>query len=319
VSGLPHSAGERGQRILARRHLTRLARRPETAANVCVIYGNCQAEPLRRLLASAPEFPYGTISLPAVHQMSAADAESLRRILPYVAVLVTQPVRDGYRDLALGSDEMSALVSGRVIRVVQLYYQGLFPFQAYVRSERYSAPRTEYDDLRFLYCAARGYSAERASGWLSEYEPPLDAVRELAAASYAELERREREHSVDVRCASRMVDRDVHAHGFFTINHPALTLLNHLAAGVADQLGVRYEPQISSELLGRVRTPLEPAVCTALKLDATAARDWWLKGRRMPRERLLGIHLRAYAARPEVLRAGVEQHADRMAFLGLAV
>ena len=51
------------------------------------------------------------------------------------SVLLSQPIRSGYRDLPLGTDDVAAMMpaGGRVLRWPVVRYSGLEPFSAIVR------------------------------------------------------------------------------------------------------------------------------------------------------------------------------------------
>ncbi|WIM73517.1 WcbI family polysaccharide biosynthesis putative acetyltransferase [Corynebacterium suedekumii] len=59
----------------------------------------------------------------------------LTPVLAHTDVLVTQPIRDSYRDLPLGTAELAALLpdGARTIIYPVLRYDGLFPYQAIIR------------------------------------------------------------------------------------------------------------------------------------------------------------------------------------------
>jgi hypothetical protein len=312
---LARKAKGKVDRKMAERRFDALARDPARAGRTAVVYGNCQAEALRLMLDASAGFPYETFPLPAVHEITAEQAGQLRRILPRVAVFIAHPVRPGFRELGLGADEMASLVSGTVVRVVPLYYQGLFPFQANVRHAGYTPPLTEYDDLRFLHCAAQGWDLDRSATWVDSFEPDPAALRELAAESHAELQRRERDERLDVTASDVLAAQP---HGFHTVNHPSNALLSHVVAGIHRHLGL--QPSTAAprdEMLGQVRTPVEPAVVGALGLDVNASVDWTIRGERVARRELLARHLAAFRAAPAAVAAGLEQHGERMARLGL--
>ncbi len=301
----------------ARTMLRRLSDNPKDAQGLLLVYGNCNAEPTRALLSSVPGFPYRTLMLPPVYDITAEDTRQLRAILPYVAVFVTQPISESYRGMGLGSDSMAGLVAGRVIRMASARYEGCFPFMAYVRHEGYSAPVTTYDDLRFLACGFKGWTPDEALRWLSEYVPPSAAVREIAAASAAELQRRDDDFNLDVGGSDLLQDAHVRSQGFYTINHPSRTFLDPFVGRIAKLLGVEYSPTARGEPLGQIRAPIEASTYCALGLSGTPTHDWTMYGHRVTTQRLLRMHLATYAARPEVVRAGIEQHGERMAQLRL--
>ena len=74
---------------------------PRDERPLLVVHGNCQAEALRVLLAGDAS-PVRTVRVPPVHELTSEDLPHLDRLLAEVDVLVSQPVRDGYRDLPVG-------------------------------------------------------------------------------------------------------------------------------------------------------------------------------------------------------------------------
>jgi hypothetical protein len=318
LSEMRQEALERRKLRRARMTLKRLSENPKQAQGLCLFYGNCKAEPARVLLSSTPGFPFKTLALPPVYDMTAEDAQQLRRILPHVAALVTHPVNEDYRGgMGLGSDTMAGLVTGQVIRMASVRYQGCFPFLVYIRHAGHAAPVTVYDDLRFLACASKGWAPDEALSWMREYVPPSVALREIGTASIAELKRREDEYGVDVGASDLLADPDVRSRGFFTFNHPTRVLLDPFTGRIAKALGVDYAPAGRGEPLGEIRPPIEASTYSALGLVGTPVSDWRIYGHRVTTERLLRMHLAAYAARPEVVRSGIKQHGELMARLEL--
>jgi hypothetical protein len=285
---------------------------------LCVVYGNCQAPALRAMLASSPSLSseYAFAPIPPCNELTARDAGRLRRLLGRARLFVAQPVREGYRGLGLGMEELAANLPAGAESVSWpiLYYRGLFPFQVYVSEyQDQPMPVTTYHDLRFLHCASQGFGLERAAVWLRGYEAPRKALRAVAAESIAELERRERELGV------RASDRAARPGALHTINHPANELLAAVAERVQAVLGTPADaPLQAEELLGELRTPLEPPVVEALGLDATPATTWTANGRPYGLEELLAAHLEAYTAAPELVSAGIAQHAVAISDLGMA-
>jgi hypothetical protein len=124
---------------------------------------------------------------------------------------------------------------------------------------------------------------------------------------------------VDVSASHRINDPEVHARGFFTVDHPATVLLDYVAKGVSRHLGYEYSVDPIGEMLGIVRTPLEPSVCAALQLDVQPTCDWRVDRTIYSQNQMLRAHLEYYSARPEIVRKGLTQHAVHMARLDLDV
>src|SRR5580658_5883741 len=117
----------------------RLPRRrvPHDELPVCVVYGNCQADAIRTLLDRSPAFRmrFRTLRIPGVHKITTDTVDLVRMAVSSASLIVSHPVRDGYHGYPVGSEEILTYASPdcRRVTVPALYYDGLFPFQVYVR------------------------------------------------------------------------------------------------------------------------------------------------------------------------------------------
>jgi hypothetical protein len=279
---------------------------PRDGRPLLVVHGNCQAESLRVLL-DGDASPVRTVRVPPVHELTTEDLPHLDRLLAEIDVLVSQPVRDGYRGLPLGTAEVLARAGRRPRSVVVpiVRWAALHPFQVIVRTPAGDPPLVPYSDLRTLTLAA-GRPA------LPEM-PSADAVRAVRALSVRELLAREQRHgSVGV------VDL-LHAAGAaaaHTVNHPGNGVLAGVARRVLDAAGSPAEPTDPGRtLLDSVHTPVLPEVLAALGLTGGARDDWLVEGRRIPDAVVREAQLRWYADHPGVAEAGLERHAEAAAVL----
>jgi hypothetical protein len=293
-----------------------------TELPLCLVYGSCQADAIRALLEASPAFrtAYRTEHIPAVQEVTDSTLPELRQAVSRASLMVSQNVRDGYHGLPVGSDEMFELApSGcRRVSIPSLYYEGLFPFQVYVRDGRRvaDAPWSVYHDLRFLYCAGKGWSDSAALRWFRTFDPAPDAVRAIADQAQAVL--RAHEVRLDVKVAERLVASDMHGRSFFTVNHPTNAALLEVVAGVHDALQIPYaRPEIGGELLGFLRTPLEPSTIDALELEMSP-RAWVINGHPYSLEDLLVLHLAWYRDHAELVTPALSEYETRMRTLGLA-
>jgi hypothetical protein len=304
------------------------ARRRDDARPLCLVYGNCQAEPVRALLAGSPEFAdsYEAVRLPAVHEIRASNLPRFGRLVRAASVIAAQPIKDGYRGLGLGTKEVLALAPSncKVIRFQALHYDAHYPFQFNLRDEDLrdvAAPLTAYHDLRVLCAAAKGLSVEAAARWISEYRPPEAALR--AAAEQAEALIRDRDRTTDISIAESIVAPPrTHGPSFLTVNHPTRLVLQRTASAIERMLGVDATIDAGGapsapEPLGRYRTPLEHAVVDALGLPWEPTTGWIVKGRRVSTADVARRHLRWYRRRPDYVKAGLGAHAERIAAFGL--
>jgi hypothetical protein len=277
---------------------------------VAIVWGNCQAESMRVLLAGSPSWPLPTVRVPPVHELVREDLTSLAALLPHVALLVTQPVRPGYRGLPIGTDEIVASLppGARVVRWPVFRYVGLQPYAAIVRhpvDPAIDPPVVPYHDLRTLARAAG-----RPQG------PPAGAaaLRAVAHASLSELRRREGGTDVSV---SDIVN-SAGARAAHTLNHPGNPVLIALARRVQTFLGLPSDAEDPGrELLGGIQSPLEPGVVAALGLDVAPRPAWTVHGRIVEPGEIEDAQRRWYADNPGVVEGGMRRHADRIAVLGL--
>lgn len=290
---------------------------------LCLVFGNCQADPLRLMLATSPAFRSRFRSVPVspVHLITDEELKTLQNdLLPRTSLLIIQNIRPGYRGRPLGTREIVELVPEdcTVLTWVSLFYQGLFPFQVVIQKEEIAtdkefAPLTLTQDLRFLYCAKKGWSTATASAWLAEYVPPTDVVRQVASDSAVQLA--QREEGLDIQVADQVTGTSVQ--GFFMMSHPTNYTLSEVSRRIHEALDLPFVTSDVDELLSQFRTPVEPAIVEALGLDFPSDTNWLIFGEQYSIEELMSIHLDWYRQKPFIVRLGLEQYRERAALLGL--
>ncbi|MET0589901.1 MAG: WcbI family polysaccharide biosynthesis putative acetyltransferase [Naasia sp.] len=273
---------------------------------VTLVVGNCQAESLRIMLDAGD---LRTVRLPAVHELTAADMPFLARWIERADILISQPVRDDYHALPVGTDQLASRLrsGGRVVRVPVIRFAGLYPAHAIIRPPRdagMTPPLVEYHDLRLLVEAAG-----------REPLPALDAerVRAIAELSLGELTRRERAHDA-------LVLSDVFRSPSFelmrTLNHPGNPVWSVAASRVRQRLGLAEAPvDPGRPLLDSIHAPRERAVIEAWGLDDEPVEDWRVGGAVVTADQVRDAHLRWYHDNPDVVVAGLARHADTLRVL----
>ena len=281
---------------------------------VALVVGNCQAESLRIALDGGG---LRTVRTPAVHELVTADLPHLDRWLARASLLVSQPVRDDYHDLPLGSRQLAARLGpgARAVAVPVIRFAGLYPTSAIVRpplDPSLVPPVVEYHDLVVLAeAAARRDGTTRPLPRLD-----VDAVRAVAVLSLHELRRREEAH--DAVVVSDLFDDPSFAQ-MRTLNHPGNPIWTALASRVRDRLGLpEHVVDPGRPLLDSVHAPRLQAVVDAFDLDDAPTDHWVVGGTPVPGEEVREAHLRWYEREPAVVDAGLARHADSLALLGLA-
>lgn len=307
---------------------SRMPVRHRQRAPIVLVYGNCQAEALRRILAAHPAFArhHHLLRVPAVHETSPRELRLLEQLLPRVDVLLAQPVTDDYRGMALGTDQLRARLrpDATVIRWPVAYFEGLFPYQVYVYRDgepvATPAPISDYHDLRLLHAARHGWDAARATGWLTHWQADAAWVRRRAEASLDEL--RTREASFEATLSPLLAGRLTT--GFHTINHPVNELVTALARQVLERLGVE-QPELvlnaTQTYLDHLKAPREPSVVAALggHPDPAEPQTWRTRDGEFSIAQVVEAHLALYATDPDLLRAGLAKHEARLADFAAAV
>lgn len=281
---------------------------------ILTVVGNCQAESTRKLLMSTGHFEGERIT--PVHELESDDMGWFGELISRTDVLVTQPIRDDYRGLPVGTRQLRELLprGARHVVVPVLRFDGLMPYQAIIRNPADTSenpPVVPYHDLRILAAAARGLDAP------AQVAPPPEALRRAAAMSVAHMRVREQAHA-----AVTVSDYLETAPVWHTVNHPDNATLVHLASQALAELGMGGEPQAPDyEMLGGLDAPVDADAADALGVapHAIAGRDGW-------RDRVAGgidadeittAQLAYYRERPALVEHGLERHAERIANLGL--
>ncbi|MDZ7932034.1 WcbI family polysaccharide biosynthesis putative acetyltransferase [Rhodococcus sp. NPDC076796] len=282
-----------------------------------LVWGNCQAEALRILLDSDPDMPLRTVRIPPVHELESSDLPHVDRLVRQASVLLTQPVRAGYRSLPLGVPDLAEALApdATVVRWPVLRYAGLHPFQVIVRhpSDPAAVPNmVPYHDLRTILAAHRGLGSD--ADW--DVTVSEDGLRRAAEESLDELRRRERR---DTDIVASDLFRDAGSNATHTINHATNPVLGALAQRILDHLDTGSTVRDPGrELLGGVRAPVEERVLKALGLQGDPRPNWSVDGAELSPDSVHRAHLQWYADHPEFVGAALERHAELIRALGLA-
>lgn len=276
--------------------------------SLLVVVGNCQAESTRKLLMSTGHFSGERIA--PVHELEAPDMGWFLDLVARADVLVTQPIRDGYRGLPVGTGQLRALLrrGARHVVVPVLRFDGLMPYQAIIRDPdepSLNPPVVPYHDLRTL-CLAAGAAPAPA--------PSRDALRRAASMSVEQIRVRERAHGTVV--VSDYLERSPVWH---TVNHPDNATLTAMAARVLQALGLPGEPVPPDyEMLGGLDAPVDPAAAAALGVDVAGRGEWRdRKAGPIDAAEIAAAQLEFYRQRPALVAHGLARHAERIANLGL--
>ena len=274
-----------------------------------VVHGNCQAEAVRVLMTSSPDAACVGIRVPPVHELSADEVPFLERLLRRTAVLVAQPIADGYRNLPLGTAQVAAVAhDARTVIFPVFRYQGLFPFQAvFHHPEAGDPPVVPYHDLRTLLTA----SGQRHL----LPEPGPGQVQALSEWSIGQLRRRE--VAAGAVPVSDLIGSAGHR-AANVINHPGNPVLVGLARRLQEALGWPVDAaDPGRELLDSIHAPRRGDVLDALGYDSGEATEGWVvNGEPVSDGSIVAAQLDWYAARPQVVAEALDRCAEQLQLLG---
>ncbi|WP_439029096.1 WcbI family polysaccharide biosynthesis putative acetyltransferase [Gordonia terrae] len=280
-----------------------------------VVWGNCQAEALRIVLSSSPDLPFRTVRVPPVHELESSDIAHVENLVRRAAVIVSQPVRAGYRGLPIGGPDLAELTpSASVIVWPVIRYGGLYPFQVIARhpSQPSAVPAAvPYHDLRTVLAVRDG--RQSFDEW--DVDVAGERLREAAHWSVGQLAARER-RQCDIAISDILLEAGAEA--AHTINHPGNRVLLRLGHRMLDALGASAPIPPSRELLGNVRAPLEQRVIDALGVDASPRAFWDVNGATLTEEDVHRSQMLWYADHPEFIDAVLDRYVDLIEILGMA-
>ncbi|MDO9377817.1 MAG: WcbI family polysaccharide biosynthesis putative acetyltransferase [Nocardioidaceae bacterium] len=289
------------------------ARTVADGAELLLVHGNCQAESLRIVLEGDD---VRAVRMPPVHELTADDVPHLLRLLGATRHLVTQPVRDDYRGLPIGTGQLAtALPPGATTLLVPVIrVAGLYPTHVLVRPTSdpgLSPPVVPYHDLRTLLAAS---DPSHADDHLARV-PTVDQVRAVAAGSQEQLRRRERDHGTVV--VSDLLDRPTFADAR-TLNHPGNPVWRELAHRVRERLGLAPGWQDPGRpLLDHLHAPRLASVVEAFDPGSAPTDHWLVDGVALPDQDVRRAHLDWYGRHPDVVEQGLERHRPTLDLLGL--
>lgn len=275
------------------------------------VVGNCQAESLRRLISSAGDLESTRIA--PVHELEPEDMEWFGEMLARTDILVTQPIRDDYRGLPVGTSQTLAQLprGARHVIVPVLRYDGLMPYQAIIRDPEDSSqdpPVIPYHDLRILAAAARRLDEPVA------HRPTAEAYRRTADMSVEQLRWREQRHG-SVLVSDYLETAPV----WHTVNHPDNATLAVVASRAREALGLGGEVELPDyEMLGELDAPIDAHAASTLGADVPERTTWTRRGAgEIPWDEIVAAQLAHFRARPALVQHGLERHAERIEALEL--
>ncbi len=284
----------------------------------CLIYGNCQVEPLREILEKNGNFTksYRFLDLEPVHLLDESDVVDLEAKIAQTDLFIHQIVSDSYQGIEqFGTNYLrSRLASGsKAIAIPGAYFTGYHPATINLKDgdgNKINEP-CDYHDVNLLYLFDKGKSVTETIELIQQedfYQP--EYVLDNLAVTLKELRRREVELDVSI---SDFIEQNYREQKLFhTLNHPGVLVLSYLANGILELLEIPVNNQSSqSEVLDFTAFPIYPSVAKALKLEFTIKPQYSIKGETLSLVEAVTLFFDFYKENPELVKLNILQHQEK--------
>lgn len=211
-----------------------------------VLIGNCQIEPLRKilgLLLPGVELPV----LPAVHQITPAFHGQVEASLANADWVVGQLVADSYQVEQVRTDMLRERFGERLVVWPNLYFSSYAPEYDVIHDAEhlnFTGPLFDYHSEKIVLAFLKGMSVEHTVRFISE--PSAFDERRYGRSvenNFAEL--RKREMKADVAISDHIERVFASRRLFFIMNHPTASVLIELAMRIIRRMGIllEFEPK----------------------------------------------------------------------------
>jgi len=183
-----------------------------------LVYGNCQAGPVGRLIERATA-DFEVVRAPPVHTIAPGEVDALEAAVRGADIVLAQPVDARWG--RLGTAQLRA-VFGRPdwIEFPSIYFDGLFPYLQFMRladGASLIGPLVDYHDQRIVSAFLEGLPQPECVERLARADEAV--CRQRFHAGLAESRRRERD--LPIRVMDVVESRLGTDRVFHTFNHPA--------------------------------------------------------------------------------------------------
>ena len=284
----------------------------------CLIYGNCQVEPLREILEGRSNFTksYRFLDLEPVHLLDESDVADLEAKIAQTDLFIHQIVSDSYQGIEqFGTNYLrSKLASGsKAIAIPGAYFTGYHPAALEIKDgdgNKINEP-CDYHDVNLLYLFDKGKTVTETIDLIQQddfYQP--EYVLDNLAATLKELRRRETELDISI---SDFIEQNYQQQKLFhTFNHPGVVLLSYLANCILEILEIPVNKQSQqSEVLDFTAFPIYPSVAKALKLEFATKPQYSIKGETLSLAETVTLFFDFYRKNPELVKLNILQHQEK--------
>lgn len=225
-----------------------------------VVYGNCQAGPIGRLIERATT-GFEVVRVPPVHTILSTEILEIENLFRSADIVLGQPIGANWG--RLGSESLKSFFEGSSwIEFPSIYFGGLFPYLQYARNGVggvFRGPLGDYHDKRILKSFINGSS---------ELECLVDLLKlnENYCKSHfikSLNESRDRERNLQIQIMPYIEKHLTETRTLYTFNHPTNAVLWNIVIQFLDLIGTQ------SIIDGPPKNPFLDEVSAAIPIELT--------------------------------------------------
>lgn len=290
----------------------------------CLIYGNCQIEPLRAILESDRHFAeqYQFLDLNPVHLLNSDDVPDLEAKITQADLFIYQLVSDGYQGVEqFGTDYLCSRLpkTAKAISIPGAYFTGYHPAMINFKDgegNKITEP-CDYHDVNLLYLFDRGTSVRETLSIIQQadfYQPQY--VLNNLDSTLKELRRREEQ--VDIGISEFIASNYRQYKLFHTMNHPGIVIISYLVDRILQHLKLPSTGNLQQwlqrdEVLDYTDFPLYPSVTKGLGIKFSDRQQYNIRGEVLSLKQALELFFAFYEQNPELVKLNIIQHQEKYA------
>ncbi|HEY9623077.1 MAG TPA: WcbI family polysaccharide biosynthesis putative acetyltransferase [Crinalium sp.] len=253
----------------------------------CLLYGNCQVEPIKRCLEANPIFrsTYETLQLECFW-LTQEDVPRLEGCVQSIDLFIHQPISDNYKGIyQLSTRHLKSLLrpGSIAISIPVAYFTGYNPEMVYLKDKdgnKVDGPFLLHD-ANILKLYAQGKTVQETMIAIQDDNfYPANYVLTNFKRTLSELQRREAD--IDIKI-SDFIKRNYQSFRLFhTINHPGSLVIAAITKAILDMIGIPPNREsltsfCNSEVLDVLYFPIYPAIAKGLGLSFLSKPDYYFE------------------------------------------
>lgn len=284
----------------------------------CLLYGNCQIEPLRKILEKSSDFTkkYQFIDLKPVHLLTENDAINLEVKIAETDLFIHQVVSDDYQGIKqFGTNYLRNCLkkTAKAIAIPGAYFTGYHPAMINFKDgdgNKITKP-CDYHDVNLLYLFDQGKTVTEAIEIIEQVDfYQAEYVLDNFKTTLQEL--RDRETELDITISDFIEQNYQKEKLFHTFNHPGVAVLSYLADRILELLELPVQTHsLQAEVLDFTAFPIYLSVARLLALDFPISSQYSIKGEILTVKNAVKLFFDFYSDNQELVKLNIIQNQEK--------